>query len=93
MPKFRVREVTKPRQMPEAWLAGVTIIEDDREHEFHVLIPDRAQGEPTSEWIEAQLRAMLSDHTQSAVDQLADRLRPYYGSRQAVIHLQVHGND
>ena len=88
MAEFQVGEVTKPRHLPEAWLAGVTIIEDETEHTFHVLVPDSASGEPTTEWIEAELRAKVSDDSESAVDQLADCLTRYYGLRHPVIQLQ-----
>jgi len=88
MAEFQVGEVTKPRQSPEVWLAGVTIVEDETEHSFHVLIPDSAPAEPTADWIEAQLRAKVSDDSESAVDQLADCLTRYYGVSHPVIQLQ-----
>lgn len=88
MPEFQVGQVTKPRHLPEAWLAGVTIVENETEHTFHVLIPDSAQPEPTAEWIEAALRGKVSDDSVSAVDQLADCLTRYYGLRHPVIQLQ-----
>ena len=87
MPEFEVRGPMKRGRLPEAWWAEVTIVEGDREEVFHVLVPDRAQGEPTAEWIEAALRAKADDEWRPAIDQLAEGLRPYYGLRQPVVRL------
>jgi hypothetical protein len=88
MPEFEVRGPTKRRHLPEAWWAEVTIVEGDSEEILHVLIPDRGQAEPSAEWIEAALRAKADDEWRSAIDQLADGLKPYYGLKQPVIRLQ-----
>ena len=89
MPEFEVRGPTKRGRLPEAWWAQVTIVEGDHEESFHVLVPDRAQGEPTAEWIEAALRAKADDEWRSAIEQLADGLKPYYGMRHPVIRLSL----
>jgi hypothetical protein len=89
MPEFEVRGPTARGRLPEAWWAKVTIVEGDDEESFHVLVPDRAQGEPTAEWIEAALRAKADDEWRSAIDQLSDGLRSYYGMRHPVIRLQL----
>jgi hypothetical protein len=88
MPEFEVRGPTKRGRLPEAWWAQVTIVEGDREETLHVLVPDRAQGEPTAEWIEAALRDEADDDRRPAIDQLADGLKPYYGMRHPVIRLR-----
>ena len=88
MPDFEVRDVSKCERLPEAWWARVTLVEGERQETVHVLVPDRAQGEPTASWIEDQLRTKADDDWRSAIDQLTDLLKPYYGLPHPVIRLQ-----
>ena len=84
---FEVRGTTALARLPEAWWAGVTVAEGDREATIHVLIPDRGQEEPSADWIEAELRSKLDEQAGPAIDQLEDLARPYYGVRHRVVRL------